>query len=899
MSKIMNKYDIKRTLILSYIFLNFTILNAQNVNLFGVVQDSLQKSITDATILAIPKSSDLDIAYSISNYKGVYKLILFEEQDYDIKISHLGYKLKTIELKTKNEDIELNFNLIDKINELDEIVVSNEIPIVIKKDTIIFKTDAFITGKERKLRDVLKRLPMVEVDRDGNVTVRGKKVIKLLVENKEFFTGDPKLAVNNIPADVINKIEILDDFNEVSFLKGLEESNLMAMNIKLKEDKKKFVFGDIENGGGIKNRYVLNPSLYYYSPKTSINTIFNFNNTGAKNFTFKEFLEFEGDINALLNNSKSYFASLNNDFGQFIGNQEFIANRNQFAAINLTHNINPTIDISTYVIWSNTKNTSRQEVLNDYFSNNNLLEKRINKSYQKNRFSMSKFKLKIKPNIDTDISFRSFIKASNNSSQHNTLTIAEEKSNTINTYLHADNVSIKQDIQWNRKFNKKHTTSTVFNYQYQKASPNTNWITNETFLLGLIPIKDEDIYNVFKNKKIKSHNLNLVFKHYWVFNRFNHIYFTLGSQLTFDKYKTKEFQRLESGNINNFSTSNFGNDTRLNFNDNFIGLHYKVKKGKMTLKPALFYHFFNWNVSQFEEPTTNKKTIWLPEITADLEFHSTKKLKFKYNLKTRFPSIAQLANRFTLLLFNNIYQGNKNLENELYHYIQLSFNRYSVFKDIFYNLSASYRVKEDNFKNSISIQGIDFVSSPSFSDFEDNLWNFNGSMKKGFGKYKITVNGSVSIANYENPINTEKINNTSNNFSFGGGIQTHYKTSPNFELIYTKSISKYKAIKNSEFKTDELSAYVEYNFLKDFIFKASYRFENYENRTFNASNAFNLGNVSLFYQKENSPWEFEVSANNIFDFEFKQRNSFSDILISDEKTFIIPKIIMFKISYKL
>jgi len=98
------------------------------------------------------------------------------------------------------------------------------------------------------------------------------------------------------------------------FLKGLEDSEDMAMNIKLKENKKKFIFGDIDSAGGIKERYLVHPSLYYYSPKTSVNAIGDFNNTGTKSFTVKDYLEFEGGRNKLLSDAKSYFSLLNDGF---------------------------------------------------------------------------------------------------------------------------------------------------------------------------------------------------------------------------------------------------------------------------------------------------------------------------------------------------------------------------------------------------------------------------------------------------------------------------------------------------------------------------------------------------------------------------------------------------------
>ena len=821
-----------------------------------------------------------------------------KDKFYTITVSYLGYKPKTFKITATN-NITKDFILEESSEALGEVNLIYTPPIIVKKDTITYRTDAFTTGKERKLRDILKKLPAIEVDRAGNVTVQGKKVTKVLVENKEFFTGDSKLAVNNIPADVIDKIEVLDNYNEIGFLKGLEDSNDMAMNIKLKAGKKKFIFGDVEVGGGIKNRYLTHPTLYYYSPKTSINAIGDFNNTGVKSFTVKDYLEFEGGTSRLINDTKGYFSLLNDDFAQFLGSQYFTTSRNQFGALSISQNINQTTDLSAYGIWSNMKNETKTKALNDYLASNNLVENRTNLGKQNSEFAIGKLKLKIKPNNDTDITVGSYLKASNNNSDENISTITTDNSSDINNKLNAKSISFKQDLQWHKQFNKNHTISTVINYNYQKATPTNNWLTDNAILQGLLPIINQDLFNIYKTKRSLSHTIDFTLKHYWVLNRFNHIYFSLGSQLAFDNLDTEEFQLLEDNSVNDFSESDFGNNTDLNFNDIYFGIHYKFQKGKIIFKPGLFYHNYNWNIIQPNGSKTNNKFLLLPELTTEAEFSSTKKLKLKYNLKARFPSISQLANRFSLLSFNSIFQGNEQLENELYHYTQLRYSRFSLFKDIFYNISASYRVKEDNFKNTTIIQGIDFVSSPILSNFDDKVWYFSGSIKKGFGKYKFSLNGVISLADYEKPINNDIIINSSNNYSLGTGLETRFINFPNLELRYTKSISNYRGITSSTFETDVFSALMEYDFLKDFIFKFDYTYESYLNKTFNSSSTFNVANTSLFYQKENNPWGFEVTANNLFNVAFKQRNSFSSILISDEKTFILPRIIMFKIAYKL
>lgn len=885
-------------IILNFIILlsNFTVLSQTSI-LHGKITDSIYSPLSYANIIADPEGNS-SIAFAISDESGQYKLLLDKDQTYNITISYLGYTPKSFNFSATKNTVK-NFKLTSSTEQLGEVSITYTPPIVVKKDTITYRTDAFTTGEERKLRDILKKLPAVEVDREGNVTVQGKKVTKILVEDKEFFTGDSKLAVNNIPANVVDKIEVLDNYNDVGFLKGLEDSEEMAMNIKLKKNKKKFVFGDIDIGNGIKDRYLFHPSLYYYSPKTSINAIGDFNNTGTKSFTVKDYLDFEGGGNKLLTDTKSYFSLLNDDFAQFLGNQDFTANQNQFGALSLTKTINSKTDFSTYGIWSDMQNQTKAQTINDYLAGDNLIENRTINGEQYSRFGIGKLKLKIVPNNDTDITIGTYIKASSNRSQENTSTITQESSNIINTTTDADNVSVKQDLQWHKQFNKNHTTSSVFNYQYQKATPTINWLTDQTILQGLLPIINQDKYNIFKIKTTQSNTIEAILKHYWVLNRFNHIYFTLGTQLTFDDFETSEYQKLENGIINNFNNSGFGNDTKLGFNDVYLGIHYKFQKGKATFKPGLFYHYYNWNINQFDENVKNNKTILLPELTADIAFSTTKKLSFNYNLKVRFPSISKFADRLTLLNFNSLYQGNNRLENELYHHFRMRYYRFSLFKDIFYNFNISYRTKEDNFKNTATIQGIDFVSSPILSDFEDKVWVFGGSLKKGIGKYKLSVHGNVTLANYDKPINNQIIANTSNNYSFGGGFETRFNNFPNLELGYTKSISEYKAFTSSNFQNNIFSAFLEYDFLDDFIFKANYSFENYKNRTLNTNSTFDIANASLFYQKEDSPWGFEISANNIFDVAFKQRNSFSSILVSDSKSFVLPKIIMFKLSYKL
>lgn len=337
---------------------------SQSIIVKGKVLDKHQKPLLYANIMAEPIDSS-QIEFTVTDDFGRFQMRLAMNQKYNFNVSYIGYKPKILTLEL-SKDTDLDIILDESIEVLDEVKINAKLAVSIKKDTITYQTDKFTSGEERKLRDVLKKLPGVEVDKAGNVSVQGKRVTKVLVEDKRFFTGDSKLAVNNIPADVVDEIEILDNYSEVAILKGLEDSDDMAMNIRIKEGKKRFWFGDIESGTGITDRHLVHPSIFYYSPKTSVNLIGDLNNIGSKSFTFKDYLDFEGGYSKILRNTKAYFSHLNGDFAQFLNDKNFKDSRHSFVAASLNQSLSERTSLIGYVIYSKTNNRQESNVTNQY-----------------------------------------------------------------------------------------------------------------------------------------------------------------------------------------------------------------------------------------------------------------------------------------------------------------------------------------------------------------------------------------------------------------------------------------------------------------------------------------------------------------------------------------------------
>ena len=215
------------------ILLSSGLIFSQNIKLEGVVLDSLGVAISTANIVAKNLDTDMMDNFAISDLDGKFSFGIKKDTPYNIKVSYLGFK--PVDLKVRSsEDVNHIFVMFEQSQQLDGVEVTYEMPVSIQGDTIIYNADSFNTGTEKKLKDVLENLPGVEINDDGQIEVEGKQVKKLMVEGKDFFDGDSKIATENIPSSAVDKVQVLKNFSEVSQLGGVtnNEDNI-AINIKL------------------------------------------------------------------------------------------------------------------------------------------------------------------------------------------------------------------------------------------------------------------------------------------------------------------------------------------------------------------------------------------------------------------------------------------------------------------------------------------------------------------------------------------------------------------------------------------------------------------------------------------------------------------------------------------
>ncbi|NOR29337.1 MAG: carboxypeptidase-like regulatory domain-containing protein [Lutibacter sp.] len=874
-------------------------LKAQIIVIKGTVKDSLQKPLTYANVIAKPQNSAINLSFAITDEQGRYKLTLTKNETYTIEASFLGYtkqgfKINSIKSATKD------FILKQASQQLNEVVIIQQLPVEVKEDTITYRTKAFITGNERKLKAVLNKLPGVEVDKNGLVTVQGKQVTHMLVEGKKFFGGNSKLAIENIPADAVGEVDVIDNYNEVAMLKGVTETDDMAMNIKLKKDKKKFAFGDVEVGKGNKNYYLAHTGLFYYSPKTTINFIGDINTLGDHFFTMKDYLRFEGGINKVLRTNGSVYNTSNSNFSSFLNFEDVTKSTNKFAALNLNTPTSKNTVISGYLLFSDSQTTAFNESLMQYLFVDNAFEEQLNeKSFNNNKLAIGKVSFEYKPSLKNELYVNTQVKYNDVGSVNENQSIININETNFIINKNSTDVLLKQDLEWHKKYTSKHTTSFVLNYEYQKSTPKNQWFSDTPFLQGLIPIQEDVNYTISQNRNWQSHKLEFGLKHYWILGAKSQLNTTLGNHYFKENYETNEAQELSDGTINDFETASFGNYLKYTLNDAFIGMHYKFKVGKLVVESGGNFHNYNWRINQNTNVIKNKFSF-LPNVTAKYSFYKSEKIHFNYALKNRFGKTNQFINNYTLLNYNSVYKGNPSLEYTNYHTARLLYTKFQLYKNIILSASIGYNKKKETIKNEIIVSGTNKFLTPILFEHPETNWNFRGDIYKRYGKFKIRFTGRFDISDYRQLIDNRLSQITNKSQYYKSSLSTNLEKAPNIKIGYNLKLSDYQSSTlKSNYTTKEPFVEIEYDFLSGFIFKADYYKNTFENKALVQKDSYEFANTSLFYQKEDSAWGFEIRANNLLNINYKRSNNINEFLISDVKTYVLPRVVLFTVSYKL
>lgn len=878
---------------------------SQNIRFEGTVKDSTGLGLEMANVMAVNTVTKTMDAYAITNEKGKFALNLKANTNYQIKSSYIGFQTYEKEIKTTSENMTFDIKMSQGV-QLNNVEVVYEMPVSISGDTIIYNSDSFTNGTERKLEDVLKKLPGVEVDNDGNITVEGKSVQKVMVEGKDFFDGDTKLATKNIPANALDKIQVLRNYNEVSNLRGLEnnEENL-AINIKLKEGKKNFWFGDMTAGVGVgheESRYLVNPKLFYYNPKISINVISNFNNIGELPLTTRDYFKFTGGFRNMMRKGGSSFNVSSNDLG--IGglrNDQALNIDTKFGAANFSYNPSKALTFSGFAIVLGSKTDTKN---NTFIDRADELpdETREDISKQNSTQALLKLSSSYVPSEKLHFDYDALVKFSN---QTENQSIFSTVLDDIYTNKQQNPFSVNQNLNYYYTLNNKHVFAIETQHLFQEEDPFYNAILqNNPF--PVLGFQAQSQYNINQSRFVKTNKIDVKGDYYYMVTPKSNINITLGNTYSYQNFDSNIFQILDNQNVNNTNAPENNNNVDYAFNDTFIGLHYKFIKGKFTFTPGFSVHNYQTKDNQLGSSNTMNFNRFLPDFFALYQIKKSETLTYTFSLQNNFTDINRLAEGYVFSNFNSLFSGNRNLENSLSQNHRLTYASYNMFnfQTIYGYLNYSKQV--DAIKSSVFLVGANQVSSAVNinSNFADETLTGAFNYGRSFARYyKASAGLSLNWNKYNNirviPSQEDQIQTTESfSQSYNLKFSTNFKELPNLSLGYTYSINDNF---NDIIYVDTPTIGLEYFFLDAFSFVADYSFYHNRNKAKTIDSEYDFLTASLIYQKKNSKWEYKLSGTNLLETKSLDTNSFSQIggFSNFSSYFVQPRFLILSLKYNI
>ena len=885
---------------------------AQEVKLSGVVRDSLAKPLELASLVAINKASNALDAYTMTDANGNFSLKLKTNTAYKIQVSALGLQTINASLTTAQTNLIRDYELRADIV-LDEVVV--KMPVLIRGDTLIYDADSFKNGSERKLEDIIDKLPGVEINDSGQIEVEGKVVNKLMVNGKDFFDGDTKIATKNIPSSTVDKIQVLKNYGEVGQLRGVgNNQDNVAINIKLKQGKESFWFGNVTTGAGdspTEELYLIQPKLFYYSPKYSINFIGDMNNIGEVALSRRDIRGFGGGFRSPSRQSGTSI-NLGDNSLNFLTNQSNAQRiENKLATGNFSYSPNEKLDLTGFLIFNSSIIDAKENSFIQYTDTRLQIPDETTEETSEERSNQGLLKLSAsyKPNFNNQVDYDILVRASDDRQQQYVL------SSVIGRTAQLEEVtpfSINQNLNYYFTLNEDNIFAFEAQHLLKNEDPfyNANLANdpngNDAFdrtatALGLAT--NLNGYDLEQNRKIFSNQLDAKLDYYHIINPKSNLNFTLGTILSHQSFESNIFQFLDQGSqlqpTPSFNNGLATNDVEYNFSDLYLGVHYRFRTGKFTFTPGFSIHAYGNNNQQNNILVEDNFIRFLPDFETRIQIKKGESLTLNYRMQNQFTDVTRLAQGLVLNNYNSIQYGEPDLQNALSHNISLLYSSFNLFNYTNVFARVSYTSNIDQIRSLTNFESIIRTSTFFNSNFADENFNAFGRIQRTFGKIRASLNAAFNYSKINQFIQGAPSLNEGFTQTLTPGIRTNFKVAPNVSLRYRYSvINNDQGSRSTKFIVQSPSIEFDAYIWGKITLVSNYSYTRQDLGT--QVQSFQNWDAGLSYRKDKeAKWEFELKASNILNIDAQVRNSANNLSVFNAQTFIQPRFITLRGVYNL
>ena len=308
---------IKKIVVLLLILISTMVTYAGNVS--GRVVDSSKEPMIQASIRLLAAKDSAYVTGTATNDNGRFRLQGVKSGKYILQATYVGYNPTYKNITVGTENLRVGEIVMEESSIMlkETTVIGVKTPIKVMEDTVEYNADTYKTQPNAVVEDLLKRLPGVEVDSEGKITANGKEVTKILVDGKEFFSDDPKVASKNLPVNMVDKLQVVDRKSDLARLTGVDDGeDETVINLTVKKGMKNGWFGTIDAGYGTDDRYKMVFNVNRFWNDNQITFLGNFNNINELGFADggSQFRRFGGSNG--INTSQAFGLNFN------VGNKE-------------------------------------------------------------------------------------------------------------------------------------------------------------------------------------------------------------------------------------------------------------------------------------------------------------------------------------------------------------------------------------------------------------------------------------------------------------------------------------------------------------------------------------------------------------------------------------------------
>ncbi len=754
-----------------FLFLFFSSCCLAQETYHGIVRNSMNEPVSGVVITVYKNETPTKVEIIVvSDDKGGFHLKLKPYSEYIINTKHLSYTDKSLSINTSTTiAIEIILNVVDYA--LDEIIIKHEKPkVTIKRDTVSFDISKYIDANDRKLKDLVEKIPGITLQEDGTIYFKGEKITKLLVENEEFFGGGTKLGLDNIPADAIEKLEIIANYSKSNLLKNSRRTEAQVINLVLKENRKSIVFGGVDGATNFGEFYKLHASVFQFQPKQQNNFIGDINNIAEQSLSNNESMSFA-------NVDSELFKLPEIPINYSISDRDYSDISNKLITANIKRIKERSIwDFVGY--YTQSKDELRRSESQEYFNNNSFENTNQSESNKTNNIyvrTKNYFQTTKKERI-----FAGVLNYNARDKMSKTLSNSNFGIRNFNNNNTNDGLTLGLLLEEIRPLKGK--DNIVYGFKATVENKDNTFLlnSNREFLEDIIPWVDQNSFALINPSYIKSKNLETGATYYKSITSYHSL--SASSKWIFElsDSSNNQTQQLDNSSNNQLpfqfsSNSNYSNFQSIN------RLSYRFNKNKWDLNMGAELNSFNLNFKNSINKSTSSKMVFNPFVNTLYRINNKKQVTFNYNKNIQLPSISQLDNFFRVQSYTSIIIGNSQLSNAVNHNFSINYSDYNIPKNYSFQTNHSLTINEKAF--AVSYEFNDINSAATYLMQENAGFNYQSrnSFFYLFNKCEIGLRVNYTIKK-ENILLSSLTQSLNHRLNISPRMKTDFKSLPNISI---------------------------------------------------------------------------------------------------------------------